>query len=123
MKNNKRRVEATEMDVLRRSSRISRKERIRNVTIRQQIGLEETIVKEIEQKQLTWYGHVQRMVEGRLPKIALKLMPKQKRPRGRPKKNWMESIRKAMKERNLNEGKWEDRRQWSIGVGQRRKMS
>jgi len=28
---NKRRVEATEMDVLRRSSRISRKERIRNV--------------------------------------------------------------------------------------------
>jgi len=46
--NNKRWVEATEMDVLRRSSRISRKERIRNVTIRQQIGLEETIIKEIE---------------------------------------------------------------------------
>ena len=36
------------MDALRRSSRISRKERIRNVTIRQQIGLEETIIKEIE---------------------------------------------------------------------------
>ena len=51
--NNKRRVEATEMDTLRRSSRISRKKRIRNVTIRQQIGLEETIIKEIEQKQLT----------------------------------------------------------------------
>jgi hypothetical protein len=30
------------------------------------------------------------MVEGRLPKIALKWMPKQKRARGRPKKNWME---------------------------------
>jgi hypothetical protein len=74
--NNKRRVEATEMD-LRRSSRISRKERIKNVTIRQQIGLEETIVKEIEQNQLTWYSHVQRMAEGRLPKIALKWMPKQ----------------------------------------------
>ena len=40
--NNKRRAEAAEMDALRRSSRISRKERIRNVTIRQQIGLEET---------------------------------------------------------------------------------
>ena len=37
--NNKRRVEAAEMDALRRSSRISRKDRIRNVTIRQQIGL------------------------------------------------------------------------------------
>ena len=119
--NNKRRVEATEMDVLRRSSRISRKERIRNVTIRQQIGLEETIIKEIEQNHLTWYGHVQRMVEWRLPKIALKWMPKQKRARGRPKKNWMEDKRKAMNERNLNEGQWEDRKQWSLGVGQRRK--
>jgi hypothetical protein len=67
------------MDALRRSSRISRKERIRNVTITQQIGLEETIIKETEQNQLTWYGHVQRMAEERLSKIALKGMPKQKR--------------------------------------------
>jgi hypothetical protein len=51
--NNKRRVEATEMDALRRSSRISRKDRTRNVTIRQQTGLVETIKKEIEQNQLT----------------------------------------------------------------------
>jgi len=56
--NNKRQVEATEMDDLRRSSRISRKETIRNVTIRQQTELEEPIIKEIEQNQLTWYGHV-----------------------------------------------------------------
>jgi hypothetical protein len=102
-------------------SRISGKERIKNETIRQQIGLEETIVKETEQNQLTWYGHVQKMLEGRLPKIALKWMPKQYRARGRPKKNWMEGIRKAMNERNLNEGQWEDRKQWSLGVGQRRK--
>jgi hypothetical protein len=46
-------------------------------------------------------------------------MPKQKRARGRPKKNWMEGLRKAMNERNLQEGQWEDRRQWSLGVGQR----
>jgi len=108
------------MDALRRSSRISRKERIRNVTIRQQIGLEESIIKEIEQNQLTWYGRVQRTAEGRLPRIALNWMPKQKRARGRPKKNWMEGIRKAMNERNLNEGQWEDRKRWSLGVGQRR---
>ena len=101
--NNKRQMEATEMDALRRSSRISRKDRIRNVTIRQ-TGLEETIIKETEQNQLTWYGHVQRMAEERLPKIALKWIPKQKRARGRPKKNWMEGIKKAMNERNLNEG-------------------
>jgi hypothetical protein len=84
--NNKGRVEATEMDALKRSSRIKEKKKIRNVTIRQQIGVEETIIKETEQNQLTWHGHVQRMAEGRLPKIALNWMPKQKRARARPKK-------------------------------------
>ena len=109
------------MDALRRSCRISRKDRIRNVTTRQQIGLEETIIKEIEQNQLTWYGHVQRMAEGRLLKIALKWRPKQKTARGRPKKNWMEGIKKDMDERSLKEGQWENRKQWSLGVGQRKK--
>ena len=36
-------------------------------------------------------------------------------------KNWMEGIKKAMNERNLNEGEWKNRKQWSLGVGQRRK--
>jgi hypothetical protein len=35
-----------------------------------------------------------------------------KRARERPKKNWMEGIRKAMNEGNPNEGQWEDRKQW-----------
>jgi hypothetical protein len=35
------------------------------------------------------------MEEGRLPKIALKWMPKQKKARGRPKKNWMEGIKEG----------------------------
>ena len=67
-KNNKRRVEVTEMDALRRSSRILRKDTIRKVNIRQQIGLEETIIQEIKQKQLTWYGHVQRMEKEDCPR-------------------------------------------------------
>jgi hypothetical protein len=33
----------------------------------------------------------------------------------------MEGIKKAMNERNLKEGQWEYRKQWSLGVGQRRK--
>ena len=44
----------------------------------------------------------------------------QKRARGRPKKNWMEGVRNAMNERNLNEGQWEYRKRRSLGVGQRR---
>jgi len=29
--------------------------------------------------------------------------------------------KEAMNERKRNEGQWEDRKQWSLGVGQRRK--
>jgi hypothetical protein len=42
------------------------------------------------------------MAEERLSRIALRWIPEQKRARGRPKKNWMEGIRKAMNERNLH---------------------
>jgi len=42
------------------------------------------------------------MAEERLPKIALKWMPKQKRARGRPKRNWMEGIKKASGEIGSN---------------------
>jgi hypothetical protein len=59
------------------------------------------------------------MAEERLLRIALRWIPKQKRARGRPKKNWMEGIRKVMNERNLQEGQWEERPQWILGVGQR----
>jgi hypothetical protein len=50
--NNKRRIEVTEMDSRGRSSRISRKERIKNITIRQQTELEETIVKKLNRTSL-----------------------------------------------------------------------
>jgi hypothetical protein len=40
------------MDGLRISLKISRKERIRNVTIRQQIGLEEKIIKKLNRTSL-----------------------------------------------------------------------
>jgi hypothetical protein len=35
-----------------------------------------------EQKQLTWYGHVQRMAAERLPRIALRWMPEQRQHKG-----------------------------------------
>jgi hypothetical protein len=59
------------------------------------------------------------MAEKRLPRIALRWIPEQSRARERPKKNWMEGIRKAMNERNLQEDQWKDRKQWILGVGQR----
>jgi hypothetical protein len=87
------------MDALRRSSRMSRKYRIRNVTIRQQIGLEETIIKGIEKNQLTWYGHVQRMAEGRLPKKNTEVDAKKKRESTRKTEEKLDGRNKEGNER------------------------
>ena len=65
--------------------------------------------------------HLQRMAEGKLPTILLKWMPKQKSAGVKSKENWMEGIKKAINERNLNVGQWKDSKHWIIGVGPRRK--
>ena len=51
-------LEATEMDALRGAARTSRLERIRNKTIKEEMGAQKTIFDCTEEKQLFWYGYV-----------------------------------------------------------------
>jgi hypothetical protein len=62
-----------------------------------------SLLKDIKTKQLQWYGHVQRMEEGRLPKEVLEWRPSGRRKRGRPKLTWG---------RGLKEEDWADRNNW-----------
>ena len=61
-------LNSTEMDFWRRSARISRKDKIRNNIIKPKMNVTRSLLEDIKTKQLKWYGHVQRMEEGRLPK-------------------------------------------------------
>ena len=63
-------------------------------------------------KQLQWYGHVQRMEEGRLPKEVMKWRPPGRRKRGRPNLTCTERIRGLMGEKGLMEEDWNDRGNW-----------
>ena len=56
------------MDFWRRSARISKKDKIRNKIIKQKMNVTRSVLDDIKTQQLKWYGHVQRMEEGRLPK-------------------------------------------------------
>ena len=49
------------MDFWRRSARISRKDKIRNIIIKQKMNVVRSLLDDIKTKQLQWYGHVQRM--------------------------------------------------------------
>ena len=68
-----------------------------------------SLLDDIKTKQLKWYGHVQRMEEGRLPKKVMKCSPPGRRKRGRPK---AEGIRGLLGEKGLMEGDWNDRDKW-----------
>jgi hypothetical protein len=68
-------LNSTEIDVWRRSARISRKDEIRNSAIKQRANVTRSLLDDIETKQLQWYGHVQRMEGGRLPKEVMKWRP------------------------------------------------
>ena len=100
---NRKKLEATEMDVFRRTLGISRMERIRNEEVRLRMGIEDTIMKDVKHKQLIWYGHVNRISETRVPKIIMKWVPTFRRKRGRPQKTWKEGVAKAMSVRDLGE--------------------
>jgi hypothetical protein len=85
---------STEMDVLRRSARKSRIERIKNEHTKEMMGVKEKsdIIDIIERKMLQWYGHVKRMQEERLQKLIMEWIPGERRKRGRPSKTWMEGV-------------------------------
>ena len=91
------------MDVLRRSARKSRMERIRNEHIKEIMGVKGKldIIDILEKKRLQWYGHVKRMPEERIPKLIKEWVPLEGRKRRRPRKTWMEGVQAAMTTKNL----------------------
>jgi hypothetical protein len=80
---------STEMDVLRRTARKSRIERIKNEHIKEIMRVKEKpdITGIIERKRLQWYGHVKRMQEERLPKINYGMDTRGEKKKRTSKKN------------------------------------
>ena len=91
-------LQAAEMRVLRLIKGVTRLDRIRNVDIRRELGIDD-ILELIERGQLRWYGHVKRMEDNRYPKKFLEWMPDGRRPVGRPRTRWRDNIEKAVQKR------------------------
>ncbi|KAJ4439034.1 hypothetical protein ANN_14990 [Periplaneta americana] len=71
----KSKIQAVEMDGIRRGARISRLEKRRNEDVRRIMNMEESAIARIENRQLQWYGHIRRMDEGRWPNVLLQWSP------------------------------------------------
>ena len=74
----RRRINATEMDELRRSARISKLDRKMNEYIKGKMDAQD-ILDDITRKQIIWYGHVERMDPTRIPKIIIHWKPEGKK--------------------------------------------
>lgn len=113
----KKKITSVEMDYLRRSARRSRLEKIRNEQIRNEMAANESVIERIEKRSLKWFGHLLRMDDTRWPKRIFKWRPAGKNKKGRPRKSWNEGIRRAMRERNMDEEMAHNREAWKAGMG------
>jgi len=71
-----------------------------------------SLLDDFKTKKLQWYGHVQKMEEGRLPKEVMKWSPPGRIKRGRPKRSWAEGLKGLMEEKGLMGEDWNDRGNW-----------
>jgi len=80
---------------------------------------QDMILNDITQKQLIWYGHVERTDPARLTKIMIYWKREGRKQRGRSRRTWKDGIYTAMNERDLRMDEWNNRRQWNMKVGRR----
>lgn len=111
----KSKLQATEMKYLRRVKGVTRLDRLRNEEIRKELEIN-SIHDFIEQRQLSWWGHLQRMGD-RIPvKRVWEARSQGRGTRGRPKETWDNVIRKILEKRGrtLSEAKLiaRDRKKW-----------
>jgi hypothetical protein len=84
------------------------------------MDVQDMILNEITRKQLIWYGSCRENGPNTSTKIMIHWEPEGRKKRGRPRRTWKEGIYRAMKERELRMGEWNNRKQWSVAVGRRR---
>ena len=97
----KSKLQATEMKVLRRIKGVTKMDKIKSQTIRDELEIR-PLLKHIESKQLGWLGHLLRMKDTRQTKMIWNTKINAKRRKGRPKTTWEQVIGRILKEKDTD---------------------
>ena len=115
----KSKLQAAEMKALRLIMGVTRRDRKRNTYIRATLGVEPLILT-IEKNQLRWYGHVRRRGPESRAKELMDWRPTEKRPRGRPRKRWIDGVKEVLHREGIGieeaEQLCQDRNEWRRSV-------
>ena len=77
------RIQASEINFLRRAAGLSLRDKVRSSDIRRELGVEPLLLR-VERSQLRWFGHLTRMPPGRLPLEVFRARPTGRRPEADP---------------------------------------
>ncbi|EYC12765.1 hypothetical protein Y032_0046g1411 [Ancylostoma ceylanicum] len=104
-----------EVWMLRWMAGITRLDRICNQDIRQRFGVT-PITDKLREARLRWYGHVLRAESDSVCKIGFNLDVTGKRPKGRPKQRWMDTLHADLKTVGMHPDQAHDRTKWRQGI-------
>jgi hypothetical protein len=110
-----RRLHAMEMRMVRWVMGISLLDHVTNDMIRRQFGIA-PINEKMREGRLRWFGHVERAAPGTVAGIANHLEVDGRRPRGRPKQRWRDTINADLKSSNLRHEDAQDRAKWRRAI-------
>ena len=106
------RLMVAEMRMIRWMCGLTRLDRIRNVAIRERVGVA-PLEDKLRESRLRWFGHVKRRCVNAPVRRCEKInLLQYKRGRGRPKMSWNEVIRSDMKIKGVTEDMTQDRNLW-----------
>ena len=91
-------IQAVEMKYLRRVKEITRRDRIRNDRIREELEIN-SISDFIEQRQLSWWGHLQRLRDDIPVKRKWETKVQATKRKGRPRETWDKIMERILKKK------------------------
>ena len=114
--------ERAEMQMIRWMCGISLKDRMTNEELRRLVGVE-PITTFIRSGILRWYGHVMRKGDEDLAKKCMEYRVEGRRPLGRPRKTWLESVEADMAELEIVKEDVHDISKWRRNVNVMKRKS
>jgi len=111
-------LERAERRMVRWMCGVRLSDRVRTEELYRRLGIEEIGTK-VRRGRLRWFGHVERLNENCWQKRCRSLVVQGVKPRGRPKKTWMETVKADMSKLGLSREDASDRVKWRRAIGPR----